>query len=131
MEEFKGQALFVTIYILEAHPSDAWDLNRGLDDTVCFRQPTTQDERIDVAWQFQKRFDFPTEHLYVDTMENTVCIEYRGAPERLFVVHMGKFVFVGGPGPFMYSTSYVKEFLLKYLKKKLTVGFKRRLAMET
>ena len=41
--------------------------------------------------------------LYVDGIENQASVGYRSVPERLFVVLNGKFIYVGGPGPFGYD----------------------------
>jgi len=115
MKKFNSQVDFVVIYITEAHPTNGWNINKGLDDSVCYLQPKTMEERFQIAEDFIKRYDFPTESFYVDNLSNEVDISYYARPERLFVVHEGKIIYVGGPGPFHYSPQELNEFLESYL----------------
>jgi len=110
--DFSEHVDVVTIYIVEAHPSDEWALNDGLDDgAACVRQPRTLTQRNDACKAFAERFEFPTENLLVDSMDNELNEAYAAEPERLFVIADGKLAYVGGFGPYHYDVAEVRQFL--------------------
>lgn len=109
----------VTIYIIEAHPSDEWALNDGLDEgSACIRQPRNLRERSNAATGFAQRFEYPTEALVIDNMQNSLCTAYGAEPERLYCVADGKLAYCGGMGPYHYDPEELRDFLVSALAKK-------------
>ena len=87
--EFAEVAEFVYIYIKEAHPEDEWQMDSNAEDEVVYNQPTTMDERLEVA---------------------NAC--YAAWPERLYVIEQGGTIaFKGGIGPYFFDPDEVREFL--------------------
>jgi hypothetical protein len=80
-EDYKSQCDFVTIYIREAHALDEW--RQG--DAVQIRQHRTLEERIGVARQFVKDYQW-TLPTVVDSMENTANTTFAIWPERYVLV---------------------------------------------
>jgi len=116
--EFAADVDVVTVYIVEAHPTDEWDVNTGLDSEACVRQPRTLQQRGSVATSFATRYEYPSERFVIDNMDNTVSDAYSAVPERLFVVDgKGKLAYVGGIGPYHYDPTEVRAFLVKALAK--------------
>jgi len=114
--ELAAEVDVVTIYIVEAHPSDEWALNTGLDDgAACIRQPRNLTERMNAAASFATRYEYPTDNLVIDNMQNTLCQAYGAEPERLYVISDGKLAYCGGMGPYHYSPDEMRCFLNKTL----------------
>ena len=98
--QYKDQAEFLTVYIKEAHPTDEWQMPDNETDKVCYSQPRTTGQRVAIANDFVKRFEWPLP-LVVDPIENPANELYAGWPERLYVVDAkGVIVYKGKPGPF-------------------------------
>lgn len=117
--DFAADVDVVTVYIVEAHPSDEWALNDGLDEgSACIRQPRNLNERSNAARAFAERFEYPTDRLVIDNMRDTLCQAYGAEPERLYVVNDGKLAYCGGMGPYHYDPEEVRQFLLSALSKK-------------
>ena len=51
----------------------------------------------------------------MDTMENSLRMDYASWPERLFIINEGKVVMIGGEGPFDYDVNKVEDWLKKNL----------------
>jgi len=110
-EEFKDQADFLTIYIREAHPDDEWQMDVNIKDDVCYTQPKTFEQRLAIANDFAKRFNFPMP-LAVDTMEEAANKAYAAWPERLYIITPdGTVAYKGGIGPFNYKPEEVRAWL--------------------
>jgi len=108
-------AKFLTVYILEAHPSDEWwlpetDKSKGGVANTQVTQHKTMDERIDAAQQFVRDFNFPAE-LVCDHMSNNGSLFYDSWPERLYIIEKGLVVYQGGLGPFDYNLQEVIDWL--------------------
>ncbi len=89
-------------------------------DGVLFAQPTSHDQRRDVAARCctELKLTLPT---VVDTIDNAVDHAYAAWPERLFVVDRdGLIAFAGAPGPWGYKPDEVERWLRR------NVGRKRR-----
>lgn len=110
-EEFKDQADFLTIYIREAHPDDEWQMDVNIKDDVCYTQPKTFEQRLAIANDFAKRFNFPLP-LAVDTMADEANKVYAAWPERLYIISPdGTVAYKGGIGPFNYKPEEVRAWL--------------------
>jgi len=90
--DLKGKAMFVTIYIAEAHAQDQWPLGRH----VTVLQPKTLEERIKIATGYVQKFNYQIP-LVVDDMSNNFMNTYWAHPERFFVIDDGKLMLKGQP----------------------------------
>lgn len=79
---------------------------------VCYPQPTSMKQRMGIANDFVRRFEFPIP-LLVDDMGNPADSIYAGWPERLYIVENGAIVYKGKTGPFGYEPGEVEAWLAK------------------
>ncbi len=108
---YQGRADFLTVYIKEAHPEDEWQMASNEEEGVCYLQPKTTAQRLAIANDFVRRFDYPLP-LVVDPIENPAGAAYAGWPERFYVVDENKtIVYKGEPGPFGFHPEEVEEWL--------------------
>lgn len=95
---------FFCVYIKEAHPEDGWQVPMNVDDDVLFKQPTTMDERTQVAHAcvLRLQLDMPT---LLDRMDDAVDAAYAALPDRLYVIDANGVVsYRSGPGPFGFDS---------------------------
>jgi len=82
-------------------------------EDVCYAQPKTLQDRVRIANDFVKRFQYPLP-LVVDPMENPANEAYSAWPERLYIIdEEGTIVYKGEPGPFGYKPEEVVQWLEK------------------
>ena len=96
---YRGDVEFYVVYIREAHPTDGWQVGQNERDKILFEQPTSLDERQQVAHQMctALKLSMPT---LIDGLDDKVNQAYAGWPDRLYLVGRdGKVAFKGGPGP--------------------------------
>jgi hypothetical protein len=94
-ETYKERMDFFLVYIREAHPSDGWQVRSNLDDHVEFLEPTTDDERAQLAGTCMLDLGFTMPAL-LDNMQNEVDAKYAALPERLYVLDAAGKVFFRG-----------------------------------
>lgn len=84
-ETYKDRMHFYCIYINEAHPDDGWQIKVNLDAKIVHNQPTTIDERAEIAeaCQLDLRFNLP---VLLGDIENETDLSYAARPVRLFVL---------------------------------------------
>lgn len=110
-EKYSGRAEFVTVYIKEAHPEDEWQMDSNEEEGVCYPQPKTTEQRLAIANDFVKRFEYPVP-LLVDPIENLANAAYAGWPERFYILdEQGKIVYKGETGPFGFHPEEVEAWL--------------------
>jgi iodothyronine deiodinase-like protein len=110
-EKYSDRAEFVTVYIKEAHPEDEWQMDSNEKEGVCYPQPKTTEQRLAIANDFVKRFEYPIP-LLVDPIENHGNAAYAGWPERFYIVdEQGKIVYKGKTGPFGFHPEEVEAWL--------------------
>ena len=99
-EQYKGKIDFYAVYILEAHPTDVWQMQSNVKDGVLFATPKNDSERTTVAracWT-KLGIHFPA---LVDRIDNRVESAYTGWPDRLYLIAPGgKILYKNKPGPF-------------------------------
>ena len=111
--EYGDRVNFQTIYIKEAHPVDEWQMKDNVTEDVCYMQPKTLDQRLAIANDFVKRFEYRIP-LLVDPIENPATAMYAAWPERLYIVdESGTIVYKGKPGPFGFHPEEVEEWLAR------------------
>ncbi len=110
-KDFQDQAEFLLVYVKEAHPEDEWSSRGNTKQGILFNQPTTIEERLDIARAFIGKMDVETRTL-VDDMANTAEELYAAWPERIYVIDEGgTIVYKGGIGPHFFDPDEVREFL--------------------
>ena len=108
---YQGKADFLAIYIKEAHPTNEWQMPSNEKEGVCYLQPKSVEDRVHIANDFVKRFDFPIP-LLVDDLENQADRAYAGWPERLYVLEPdGTIAYKGKTGPFGFEPGEVEDWL--------------------
>jgi type I thyroxine 5'-deiodinase len=111
--EYGDHVSFLTVYIKEAHPEDEWQMDSNEKENVCYPQPRTLADRLAIANDFVKRFQYDVP-IAVDDMGNDADKGYAGWPERFYIVEeSGKIVYKGEPGPFGFKPDEVEKWLAK------------------
>jgi hypothetical protein len=112
-QKYGDRVRFLTLYIKEAHPLDEWQMESNEKVSVCYPQPKTKEDRVRIANDFVKRFQYKIP-LVVDPIENPANQAYAGWPERFYIVdESGTIVYKGKPGPFGYHPEEVEAWLAK------------------
>jgi hypothetical protein len=99
----------VNVYVREAHPTDGWRMSSNDKDGVAFAQPTTDEERSEVAGKCCAALHM-TIPLVVDRVDDQVGHAYSGMPDRLYLVDRdGKVAYKGGRGPFGFKPGELEQ----------------------
>lgn len=111
-----SEVQLLNCYIVEAHPSDGWQVesNEEEDDgtgNLCFMQPRTLQARLSVAGRMVEDMQLDPASVVVDGIENETDLAFEARPERLYVVASGKVLWRSGVGPFQYDTKGLEAFL--------------------
>ena len=88
------------VYILEAHPSDVWQMESNIRDKVVLASPRNEDERANVAGACVRKLGikFPA---VLDEFGNTAEQAYTGWPDRIYLIDAhGRIAYKSRPGPF-------------------------------
>jgi hypothetical protein len=91
---------FYAVYILEAHPTDVWQMQSNVKDGVLFHSPRDEAERSGVANACVRKLGihFPA---LLDSFDNQVEAAYTGWPDRLYLIAQGgRILYKSAPGPF-------------------------------
>ena len=99
-DQYGDRVSFLTVYIMEAHPSDVWQMQSNIRDNVVFASPKDEEARRAVAGSCVRKLGikFPA---VVDGFDNTVEHAYTGWPDRIYLIDTdGKVVYKSRPGPF-------------------------------
>ncbi len=103
-KQYGARMEFLCVYIKEAHPTDGSQSPSNVDDGVLFLQPTTEDERAEIAGVCMLRYNF-TFPMVLDNMTNEVEAKYMAMPERLYVLdEAGKVTWKCGLGPHYFDS---------------------------
>ena len=116
--DYKDRAAFYVVYIQEAHPIDAWQLNDNLKDDVLVASTTTKDERYNVAGLCVKNLGIELPAV-IDEADNRVERAYTGWPDRLYVIDRdGRIAHKSAAGPFGFKPAAVQASLERLLPAK-------------
>jgi iodothyronine deiodinase-like protein len=105
------------VYILEAHPSDVWQMESNIRDQVVIASPKNEDERALVAGACVRKLGikFPA---VLDEFGNPTEQAYTGWPDRIYLIDSrGRIVFKSGPGPFGFKPDELHAALVRLLGK--------------
>jgi hypothetical protein len=112
-KEFGDRIHFLCVYIKEAHPTDGSQSPANLDDEVLFTQPTTEDERAEVAAACMLRFNFSFP-MVLDDMTDVVGSTFNAMPERLYVLDAdGRVIWKCGLGPHLFDPDGFEDTIKK------------------
>ena len=115
--KYKDQVHFYIIYIREAHPAAGWQVPNNLIENVIYDEPTTAQERTEVAaaCQINLGLDMP---ILIDAIDNDIDMQYVGLPMRQFLINAdGKIVYAGQKGPFGWDDQAFEEELKKLISR--------------
>ena len=104
---------FYAVYIVEAHPTDVWQMKSNINDNVLFANPKTDEERALVAGACVRKLGikFPA---VIDGIDNRTEAAYTGWPDRLYLIDRdGKVVFKSKPGPFGFKPDQLEAAIKK------------------
>ena len=108
---------FYIIYIREAHPAQGWQVPNNLIEGIVYDEPTTDDERTEVAaaCQIDLGLDMP---MLIDSIDNDIDKDYVGLPMRQFLIDAeGKVVYAGRKGPFGWDDEAFEDALKQLLNR--------------
>ncbi len=114
--KYKDQVQFYIIYIREAHPADGWQVPNNLIESIIYDEPSTDEERTEVAsaCQINLSLDMP---MLIDSIGNDIDKKYVGLPMRQFLIGAdGKIIYAGDKGPFGWNDEAFEEELKKLIK---------------
>ena len=98
-ERYRDQLAFCVVYIREAHPEEGWVLNVNRDLDISVNDPTTDEERHDVAAACALRLNIRMP-VVIDAIDDRIARAYGALPDRLYLIGKGgKVAFQGAPGP--------------------------------
>lgn len=112
----------MAVYILEAHPSDVWQMESNLRDQVVFASPKDEGERGFVAGTCVRKLGikFPA---VLDEFSNSTERAYTGWPDRMYLIDgRGKVAFKSRPGPFGFKPEQLRAALERLLGKSAGSG---------
>ena len=114
-QRHKMDANFLMVYVREAHPSDGWKMESNTRVGVAVKQPSTLEERKEVASQFCERLK-TTMPFVVDEINDPVGHAYSGMPGRFYVIDtQGKVAYKSGRGPFGFRFGEMEQALVMAL----------------
>ncbi len=91
---------FYAVYILEAHPSDVWQMQSNVRDAVVFASPKDEGERTNIAGACVRKLGIKFPAL-IDGFDNRTETAYTGWPDRIYLIDRdGRVAFKTKPGPF-------------------------------
>jgi hypothetical protein len=114
-KSFGSKAKFFGVYIREAHAEGEDQVIRNLDEDVIFEQPTTEDERAEIAATCMLRYNFSFPML-LDGMDNDAEYKYQSWPDRLYIISPnGKIAYQGGMGPLYFDVDEFEQEMHKII----------------
>jgi type I thyroxine 5'-deiodinase len=115
--DYRDRVAFHVVYIEEAHPIDAWQLEANVKDGVVFKTTRTAEERDEVAHLCVVKLGIEMPAL-VDDPDNRVERAYTAWPDRLYVIDSdGRIAYKSQPGPFGFNTDDVGAVLKRIVPK--------------
>jgi type I thyroxine 5'-deiodinase len=97
---YSDRVAFYIVYIQEAHPTDAWQLESNVAEEVLVASPRTHDERLAVAGTCVRKLGIEFAAL-VDGPDDAVDRAYTAWPDRLYAIDReGRIAYKSAPGPF-------------------------------
>lgn len=112
---WRDQVDFVVVYIREAHPEEGWVVSMNRDQDITVNDPTTLEERTEVAAVCALRLQIRMP-VVVDDMDDNIASAYGALPDRLYLVGKGgNIAFQGEPGPFGFDPAQLEAAIKAHL----------------
>ncbi len=112
-EQYGSRVQFYAVYIMEAHPSDVWQMKSNVRDNVVFASPRSAGERDMVAGMCVRKLGIKFPAL-IDGFSNRTEQAYTGWPDRIYLIDRnGRVVYKSRPGPFGFEPDELKVALTK------------------
>jgi type I thyroxine 5'-deiodinase len=112
-EQYKSQVAFLVVYITEAHPSDVWQMQSNIKDSVVFASPRSEDERANVAGTCVRKLGIEIPAV-LDEFGNSTESAYTAWPDRLYLIDAaGQVAYKSKPGPFGFHPDDLQKALQK------------------
>jgi type I thyroxine 5'-deiodinase len=109
--QYRDRAAFYVVYIQEAHPVDAWQVNDNIEDDVLIASTRTSDERYTAAGICVTKLGIELPAI-IDGSDNRVERAYTAWPDRLYVIDReGRIAFKSAAGPFGFKPAQVEAAL--------------------
>jgi type I thyroxine 5'-deiodinase len=109
--DYRDRASFYVVYIQEAHPIDAWQVEDNVKDDVLVASTMTKDDRVAAAGMCMTKLAIELPAL-IDEVDNKVEQAYTGWPDRLYVIDRdGRIAYKSAAGPFGFKPAQVEESL--------------------
>jgi len=106
---------FVVVYIREAHPEDGWVVTMNRDQGIEVVDPTTNDERVEVAATCAIRLEIEMP-VVIDDVDDRIANAYGALPDRLYLIGRGgRVAFQGAPGPFGFQPAELEAAIVSEL----------------
>jgi peroxiredoxin len=114
-EKYGDKVTFLVVYITEAHPSDVWQMQSNIKDSVVFASPKDETERASVAGSCVRKLGIKIPAV-VDEFGNSTEQNYTAWPDRLYVIDRGgRVAYKSKPGPFGFSADALEKSLTKVM----------------
>ena len=108
-DRYRGRVAFFVVYIKEAHPEDGWVLEANREQHIAVHDPTTPEQRAEVAGTCAVRLEIRMPVL-LDAVDNRVASQYGGWPDRLYLIgRNGRVAFQGEEGPFGFKPDLLRR----------------------
>ena len=107
------------VYVQEAHPTDGWQSESNITESLLFRQHQNYEEREEVAQtcSLNLHIDIP---ILIEEIDNSIDEAYGAAPERLYLIGAnGKVAYQGGAGPHFFNLDEWQNAIEACLKAKV------------
>jgi hypothetical protein len=112
-QQYRNRAAFYIVYIQEAHPIDAWQVDDNLEDDVLVASTMTMDDRLKAAGMCIRNLGIELPAL-IDEPDNRAERAYTGWPDRLYVIDReGRIDYKSAAGPFGFKPADVEAALKK------------------
>lgn len=110
---------FYVVYIKEAHPEDGWVSAGNRAEGIRVYDPTSHEERVEVAQTCAVRLDIEMPVL-IDGIDNRVASAYGALPDRLYLIGKdGRVAFRGEKGPQGFKSEELEAAIREELEKLL------------
>lgn len=103
------------VYILEAHPIDAWQTEDNVHDKIAVASPKSLAERCAVEGVCATKLALRIPAV-IDNLENTTEDAYTAWPDRLYVIDRdGRVAYKSKPGPYGFKPAEAEVVLKQVL----------------
>ena len=114
-ERYGDRVAFYVVYIREAHPEEGWVVSANRDTDIRVNDPTTDEERHDVAVTCALRLNIRMP-VVIDAIDDRIARAYGALPDRLYLIGKGgRVAFRGAAGPVGFRPKELEQAIEKEL----------------